>query len=565
MTMHLVARRALRHALVVAAATAAALTPAAASAAAGDLDPSFGTGGKRTPPGTEQPLDVFVQPDGKIVEVGGRDVGITGFLVRRFNPDGSPDKSFDGNGAATARFPNLSGNVDAAGSALQPDGAIVVAGNSDSAGVAVARFLPDGSLDPTFGAGGADGDGRVVISNMQTGFRVNDLVLQPGGKIALAGTQGNVTDIAVRRLRSDGSEDGTTYDRGDFDNQSDFATAAVQAPDGTLAVVGTTPTATSTVAGVVRYRPDGELDTSLGGTGEVKVPSIEQPAAALIQPDGKLLIAGATGKEPSRAVITRLTTSGEVDKTFGNEGTAEISDEDRNDAPYSIAFQPDGKVVVDGASGATAENATYEVWVARFDADGHPDPSYGAGGRASFELAEVALGGPIAVQPDGRVVAAAYTISSLVPRPVLLRLLADPVPGPVEQPAPEPQPEPQPEPKPDGPVNVPRDTTAPRLTGLRVVTKRAGREVRFKLSEPARVRFAVQRAPRHGRPRAVSGSFSIAAAPGPNRSDITRRSIVKRLPPGRYRLLASPTDASGNKGAATRADFTLKAKKKTKK
>src|SRR3954452_11338515 len=135
-------RMPVRFALLLATA-ATALTPSAASAAAGDLDQSFGTGGKRTLAGSEQPLDVFVQPDGKIVEVGGANSlfsNFNGFLVRRVLPDGSADKSFDGDGTAVARFTNLPPNttITPTGSGLQADGGIVVAGNTNTAAVAVA-------------------------------------------------------------------------------------------------------------------------------------------------------------------------------------------------------------------------------------------------------------------------------------------------------------------------------------------------------------------------------------------------------------------------------------------
>src|SRR5215217_2829797 len=112
-----------RPALALAVVATALLTPGAAFAAAGDLDPSFGTGGKRVLPGTEQPLDVFVEPDGKIVTVGGQNSlfsGFSGFLVRRMLPDGSPDRSFDGDGTAVATFPTIppSDKVTASGAAL---------------------------------------------------------------------------------------------------------------------------------------------------------------------------------------------------------------------------------------------------------------------------------------------------------------------------------------------------------------------------------------------------------------------------------------------------------------
>jgi uncharacterized delta-60 repeat protein len=548
-----------RAALTLAIA-ATALTPAAASAAAGDLDASFGTGGKRVLPGTELPLDVLVQPDGKIIEVGGTNVSITGFVVRRLNADGSPDKSFDGNGSALAKFPNLSGSVDAVGSALQPDGSIVVAGNSSLMGVAVARFRPDGSLDPTFGEGGADGDGRVVIPNAFIGFGADDLVLQPGGKIVLAGTQGNDSDIGVVRLRSDGSPDVTGFDPADFGDNNDWANAATGAPDGSVTVVGYTTETSGSIGAVARWKSNGTPDKSFGGTGLVKVPSIEQPTATLLQPDGRLLVAGLSGSDQYKTVVTRLTPSGEVDKTFGSQGTSEIADEDLSNAPSSIAFQPDGKIIVGGSSAPTAENATYEPWVARLDADGHLDAGYGTGGRASYVLGEITVGGTVAVQRDGKVLSAAYTVIGLLPRPVLTRLLADPVPEPETPGGGGEGPSTQ---DPGGGVaNPPRDITAPRLTGLRVVTTRRGRTVQFKLSEQARVQFTVQRTPRHGRAKTLPRGFAIAAAAGTNRIDISRRAVVRRLSSGRYRLLAAPTDASGNRGAATRAVFRVAAKKK---
>lgn len=560
-------RRTHTRAVLGLALAATALTPAAASAAAGDLDPTFGTAGKRIVQGTEQPIDLFVQPDGKIVEVGGPNSLFSnqGFLVRRTLADGSPDKSFDGDGTAFATFPNAP-DVTAVGAALQPDGAIVVGGVVGGGGVAVARFTSSGALDKTFDEGGADGDGRAVISTTGTGFSASDLVLQPGGKIALSGTQGNDADFAVMRLRSDGSVDSTTFDLGDFSDHNEFATAATQGPDGTMTVVGTTDGTSSTITGVVRYKSDGKLDGSLAGTGKATTAAIERPLAVVVQPDGKTLVTGEAGSTRRKTVVARLTKSGEPDPTFGTGGKVELVDADREDIPSSIALQPDGKVLVSGALGGTVENATFEVFVARFDDAGRPDPSYGSGGRAAFSLGEVTLGGPIVVQPDGKVVMAAYGITtSIIPRPLMARLLPDPAPaspgGGGEQPSTQ-QTEQPTQPQQGGTTTNPADTIKPGLAGLRVVATRRGREVRFKLSEAAIVRFTLERVPRKGRVKPVRGSFSLPAAAGTNRIDIAARSIVRRLPAGRYRLVATPTDAAGNRGTARRAAFTVKRKKK---
>ena len=368
------------------------------------------------------------------------------------------------------------------------------------------------------------------------------------------------------RLRSDGSVDSTTFDQGDFNDQSDFAAASAQAPDGTLTVVGTTQGNTGPPAtAVVRYRSDGKLDTSLAGSGKATIASIESPVAVAVQPDGKTLVAGTSGDTQRRAVVVRLTTAGALDPTFGQGGAVEIRDSDREDIPSGIVLQPDGKILVGGALGGTAENTTFEAFVIRYDTGGRPDPSYGSGGQATFSLGEVALGGPMALQADGKVVLAGFAIGSgIVPRPVVARLLADTAPIPPapegggQQPATQ-QPQQH---EPGGTTTNPVDTTKPGLAGLRVVKTRSGSEARFTLSEPARVQFTIQRAPRKGRPKPVRGSFSIAAAAGKNRIEIARRSIVRRLGAGRYLLVSTPVDAAGNKGAAKRAAFTVAPKKK---
>src|SRR5687768_5281693 len=95
--------------------------PAGAAAAPGDLDPSFDGDGKLILPYNVHPEATLVQPDGKIVLVGSYPG--TDFTVRRLNPDGSIDKSFDGDGTAIA---DLGANDQAYAAALQPDGGIVV-------------------------------------------------------------------------------------------------------------------------------------------------------------------------------------------------------------------------------------------------------------------------------------------------------------------------------------------------------------------------------------------------------------------------------------------------------
>ncbi len=136
-------------------------------AAPGDLDPSFGSGGIVSPPYSPEnnfsASAVAIQADGKIVTAG---TGSTnyGFVLARFNTDGSPDSTFGSGGKVITIFGN--GNVTYASAiAIQTDGKIVAAGGSydddndrgdrpPNYDFLLARYNTDGSLDSTFGTGG---------------------------------------------------------------------------------------------------------------------------------------------------------------------------------------------------------------------------------------------------------------------------------------------------------------------------------------------------------------------------------------------------------------------------
>src|SRR5688572_25162703 len=136
-------------------------------AAAGDLDPTFGSGGvvltdAPAPYCCEAANAVAIQPDGKIVIAGSlfdasnTQAADNDFALARYTPDGVLDPTFGVGGLVTTKFvPNSSDAIRAV--AIQSDGRIVAAGNSQLGGseqFALARYLPDGTLDPSFGTGG---------------------------------------------------------------------------------------------------------------------------------------------------------------------------------------------------------------------------------------------------------------------------------------------------------------------------------------------------------------------------------------------------------------------------
>jgi len=178
--------------------------PASALGAPGDLDPTFGSGGKLT---TDFGVDldsasgVAVHGDGKIVVAGFTVNGTSNdFAVARYNADGSLDTGFSGDGKQTTDFGG--GDFDrASGVAVQGDGKIVVAGDTENgatADFALARYNADGSLDTSF-----SGDGKQTTDFGGGDFdSASGVAVQGDGKIVVAG--GTAGDFAVARYNADG-------------------------------------------------------------------------------------------------------------------------------------------------------------------------------------------------------------------------------------------------------------------------------------------------------------------------------------------------------------------------
>lgn len=179
----------------------------------GALDTTFDTDGRVTTTiGANFDLGQFVivQPDGNIV-VGGSSHNGTDydFALARYNTNGSLDTSFDTDGKLITVFG--SGNDRLAKVILQPDGKIIAVGylfNGIDEDFALARYNTDGSLDTTF-----DSDGKVITPIGAGNDNGHAVVVQPGGKIVVAGDSNNGSnrDFALARYHSNGSLD-TTFD-----------------------------------------------------------------------------------------------------------------------------------------------------------------------------------------------------------------------------------------------------------------------------------------------------------------------------------------------------------------
>ncbi|MER7337416.1 calcium-binding protein [Streptomyces sp. NPDC000075] len=416
-------RAARRHA---AAAVAAALAlvlalPATALGAPGDLDPAFDGDGRVATDfgggGSDDSRGLVIQPDGKIVTVGSTVPAAGGYsdiTLARYNPDGSLDPTFNGDGDTDGRITaDLRGGDDSAAAvALQPDGKLVVAGYSaepDTAGsFTVARFNPDGSLDTGF-----DGDGFTFTDFGTTGPQgAYAVVIQPGGAIVAAGESG--TGVAVARYNAvDGSLDTgfgvggkvTTAFAGGSASAYDVA---LQPSDNKIVIAGRSgynyPSNDSDFA-LARYNPDGSLDASFGTGGRVTTGFAGPDVAngVEIQPDGKIVTAGSSGFDFALARYNPV--DGSLDTGFDTDGKV-TTDFGTNtlDGAADLALQPDGKIVAAGISQA-------DFGVARYNVNGSLDTGFGAGGKVhtdvSFGYFDTA--NAVALQSDGKIVVSGNT------------------------------------------------------------------------------------------------------------------------------------------------------------
>ncbi len=417
-----------------------------ALAAGADLDPTFDTDGKVTTAFgavDAKANAVVVQPDGKIVAAGFARVG-TGsgdfandFALVRYNIDGTLDTTFDTDGKVTTAFGTSIDQVHAV--VLQPDGKIVAAGWAligSKSNFALARYNANGSLDTTF-----DSDGKVTTAigtNTDQAFAV---ALQSDGKIVAAGVSRNaMDDFAVVRYNTDGSLD-TSFDMdgkvtNDFGANIDKAQAVAIQPDGKIVLAGYA----SIVSGffdyaLIRYNPDGSLDTSFDGDGKVSTAfadNNDEAFAIALQPDGKIIAAGRSFMSGAgyHFTLARFNPNGSLDSSFDTDGRVTTNfNVGGFDTAYALEVQTNGKIVAVGS--AAVGSGFYDVALARYNSDGSLDTTFDTDGRLTMSFGgtdEEAFAA--AVQADGKIVVAGYARISNLFLFAVARFEGDPVANP---------------------------------------------------------------------------------------------------------------------------------------
>jgi uncharacterized delta-60 repeat protein len=397
--------------------------PLVARAAAGDLDPTFGSGGKvftdfgntRDSAGRA----VAIQPDGKIVVAGFSHIRGTyddDFALARYNRDGSLDESFGSGGKVLTDF-GVGTSQQAHALAIEPDGRIVAAGWSLVSGsfhFALARYNRHGSLDQSFGSGG-----KVLTDIGPFGGTAQAVAIQPNGKIVAAGD--NISGFALVRYNADGSLDSTFGSDGkvftDLGYGSSASSVAIE-PNGKIVAAGEGITGDGCYPdnfcfdfGLVRYNRDGTLDQSFGSGGKVFTDfgeSFDHALNMTTEPGGKIVAAGesyATGSDDF--ALARYNRDGTLDQSFGSGGKV-LTDfaSGSYDQAWAVTRAPNGRLVAAGIGGFPIETGNFDAALARYNRDGSLDQTFGSGGKV---LIDVGFGADYvfdaAIDHRGRIVA----------------------------------------------------------------------------------------------------------------------------------------------------------------
>lgn len=402
------------------AAAAVAAWAAVGLAAPGDLDSSFDGDGTLSVDygGVDTANDVLVQPDGKVVTAGGGGTGT--FAVTRRNADGSPDLAFGDRPVDFQGSPDFAHAV-----ARQADGALVVVGGTVRTGhdnVAVARLrAADGQLDPSFAPGLSPtdldpADGRLELELGGANDRANDVLIEPDGRIVVAGKAGD-NAVAVR-LNLDGSvSPGFGIQPVEFSGASDSAAAVARAPDGKLVIAGSTAGGGASNMAVARLLPGGGLDPSFSpdppfdglGRRELYFAGVAQALDAVVQPDGKIVVVGWAFLNQD-LIVARLNEDGSDDASFDGDGSVRLDFGTTVDRGAAVALQPDGKIIVAVNNGDPLIPVTNGTpTILRLQPGGALDSTFSGDGRAPIPFGATAFLRRLALQPDGRIVAAGQT------------------------------------------------------------------------------------------------------------------------------------------------------------
>lgn len=386
---------------------------------AGQFDPTFSGGVVLTDPGVDWAglRTVFEQPDGMLLGIGesGGDWG-NGYrdliAVLRYRHDGTLDASYADGGVAHVEVPGFeyAYYLDAI---MQSSGRIVVLTESYSdqweEGFHLLAIDAAGNLDPTFGEAGV----AYVDAYEGDGATMRRLTLAPDGSLTMLGNTFD-DEILLVRFDADGALDTSFGTAGrathSYPGLFNVVRDAVVQPDGSvLALVRSLNDTTGRDFVVMRVQPDGSLDPAFGASGFVTthVDDWDDPRTILLQPDGKIVVAGVSAPSSDHVwpVVLRYESDGSLDAGFGVGGVAQGPLESPTMQVSDAAQLPDGTIYVSGHRSYQSNTLFFRV----FRPDGSVAGEIGDDGLVSGEvdILQVRAQG-LAVTRSGKIVVAGW-------------------------------------------------------------------------------------------------------------------------------------------------------------
>lgn len=392
--------------------------------------------------------DMLIQGDDKILLAGSyysTSDTYFHFALARLNSDGSLDTDFGDNGKTHHSLGLVNGQIYAI--ALQPDGKIIAAGyrgstvdpTTNQAGLSVfelARYLPDGNLDNSFGAAGS-----VTINLPGNRSEAYDVIVQPDGKIVAVGLDGDngsspTTSFAIVRLNADGSPD-NTFDADGMKTimmgrpGKSVANSVVMLPGGNYILGGVSLNSGSSDRdfALVGLLSNGDLDPAFNGGDVLRVDfsgGNDQVNALALQNDGMIL---AGGSAAGNFGIARLDANGNLDLNFDTDGT--LTKDVRvgnNDFITSISIQPDNKIL---SVGYSSNGSGTDVSVVRFLANGSMDNSFDTDGQLEYSPGySTDDARAMVVQPDGKILVTGQYRNTNTTSSAIVRYLPEGEPDP---------------------------------------------------------------------------------------------------------------------------------------
>ena len=294
-------------------------------------------------------------------------------------------------------------------------------------------FAQAGSFDTTF-----DTDGKTTYC---FAFGVTNIGIDGGiqssGKIITYNNSAAAVTARLIRWNTNGSLD-TSFGINGFvnftstspfyNNQTYYTYSMVIQPDDKIIIMGTQQgNLYSNAYWVVRLLPDGALDTSFNGTGYLDLlfgSQQDRGTCIALQPDGKILVGGTSGNTAQYFTMARLNTNGSLDTTFGTAGKVQTPFAGDESFAQSIAVQTDAKILLGGYTVNIPHAKDFAL--IRYNANGSIDTGFGTNGKVVTTISDNSdLITSLIAQPDGKIIAGGFSSSENNPWMCMVRYLAN--------------------------------------------------------------------------------------------------------------------------------------------